>query len=132
GQSHEVVQADRGERQLNRILETLAVLRTEGQVPISDVLEAESHLLPRGSTVIVVTPTTSQNWIAAARQQMRRGLRLITVLVNPASFGGPRSNANLYQLLQATGVSTYQLNNGDDLAAVLSSGHTRHRYYAVA
>lgn len=131
GQSHEVVQADRGERQLNRILETLAVLRAEGRVPISDVVEAESHLLPRGSTVIVVTPTTSQNWVASARQQMRRGIRLVTVLVNPASFGGPRANADIYQLLQATGVSTYQVNNGDDMAAVLSSGHMRPRFFRL-
>ena len=42
---------------MNRILETLAVLRAEGQVSIEDVLEAESQLLPRGTTVIVVTPT---------------------------------------------------------------------------
>jgi uncharacterized protein (DUF58 family) len=132
GQSHEVVQPDRGERQLNRILETLAVLRAEGSVPVANVLEAESHLLPRGTTVIVVTPTTSQNWVAAARQQMRRGLRMVTVLINPGSFGGPRSNSALYQLLQAMGVSTYLINNGDDISGVLSSGHARPRYYAIA
>lgn len=132
GQSHEVVQPDRGERQLSRILETLAVLRAEGRVPISNVLEAESHLLPRGSTVIVITPTTSQNWVGSARQQMRRGLRVVTVLVNPGSFGGPRSNAGLAGLLQATGVSTYLVSSGDDLSGVLSSSRTRARYYAVA
>ncbi len=132
GQSHEVVQADRGERQLNRILETLAVLRAEGRVPISDVLEAESHLLPRGSTVVVITPTTSHNWVVSARQQMRRGLRLVTVLVDPRSFGGPRSNANVLQLLQAIGVSTYFIQNGDDIAGVLSSGHMRPRFFAIA
>ena len=132
GQSHEVVQPDRGERQLNRILETLAVLRAEGKVPLASMLEAQSNLLPRGSTVIVVTPTTSQKWAATSRQQMRRGLRVVTVLVNPGSFGGPRSNAGLFQLLQATGIRTYLLNNGDDLTTVLSTGHTRSRYYAVA
>lgn len=31
GQSNEVVQPDRGERQMNRILETLSVLRAEGK-----------------------------------------------------------------------------------------------------
>ena len=55
GQSNETVQADRGGRQLNRILETLAVLRAEGQVPLSDVVQAEMHLMPRGTTLIVVT-----------------------------------------------------------------------------
>ena len=132
GQSHEVVQADRGERQLNRILETLSVLRAEGKVPIANVLEAESHVLPRGSTVFVITPTTSQNWVVSARQQMRRGLRMVTVLINPGSFGGPRSNAGVAELLQATGITTYLVNNGDDISGTLSSGRVRSRYYAVA
>jgi uncharacterized protein (DUF58 family) len=132
GQSHEVVQPDRSERQLNRILETLAVLRAEGDVPIAHVLDAESHLLPRGTTVIVVTTTTSHEWLGAARQQMRRGLRVVTVFVNPSSFGGPRSSAPLAELLRAAGMDTYLVNNGDDLTAVLSSGRARPQSYAVA
>src|SRR5690606_17598161 len=50
GQSREVVQPDRGERQLNRILETLAVLRATGQVPIQNAVQAELQLFPRGTT----------------------------------------------------------------------------------
>lgn len=132
GQSHEVVQPDRGERQLNRILETLAVLRADGQVPIQDVLHAESHLLPRGTTVIVVTPTQSEAWATVARQLMRRGLRVVTVLVDPASFGSSRSNAGLYGLLQASGIVTYFVKCDDDLTATLSTGFSRSSYYAVA
>lgn len=132
GQSHEIIQPDRGERQLNRILETLAVLRAGGKVTISDVLHAETHLLPRGATLIVVTPTTSEEWITAARQQMQRGLRVVTVLVEPESFGGPRSAAALANLLQANKVGAYLVRNGDNLTEVLSSGHRRARYYTVA
>jgi uncharacterized protein (DUF58 family) len=120
GQSNEVVQPDRGERQMNRILETLAVLRAEGEVPVSDMLNAESHLFPRGTTVIVVTPTTRENWPTAARQLARRGLRVVTVLVNPASFGGPRSTDQVYMMLQASGMVVYMVNSGDELTAVLS------------
>ncbi|MFQ5400774.1 MAG: DUF58 domain-containing protein [Anaerolineae bacterium] len=123
GQSNEIVQPDRGERQLNRILETLAVLRAQGQVPIDDVINAESHLFPRGTTVIVVTATTRTSWASAARQLMRRGLRVVTVLVNPESFGGTRSAIPVASLLQASGMDVHVVNSGDDLAATLS--HTR-------
>ncbi|MCA9936669.1 MAG: DUF58 domain-containing protein, partial [Anaerolineales bacterium] len=58
GQSNEVVQPDRSERQLNRILETLAVLRAEGQVPLGDMINGELHLFPKGTTLIVVTPSS--------------------------------------------------------------------------
>lgn len=132
GQSHEIVQPDRGERQLNRILETLAVLRAAGKVAISDVLQAESHLLPRGTTIIVVTPTTREDWVLAARQQMQRGLRVVSVLVDPESFGASFSAAGLAGLLQASNVGTYVVHNGDNLTNVLSSGHRRSRYFTVA
>jgi uncharacterized protein (DUF58 family) len=125
GQSNEVVQPDRGERQLNRILETLSVLRADGDVPVQDMLHAESHLFPRGSTVIVVTPNPREEWATAARQLTRRGLRVVTILVNPASFHGTRSIEPLYTLLQMTGQVAYLVNNGDDLTSALSRGATQ-------
>jgi uncharacterized protein (DUF58 family) len=122
GQSNEVVQPDRGERQLNRLLETLSVLRAEGDVPVQDMLHAESHLFPRGSTVIVITPNPREEWSMAARQLTRRGLRVVTILVNPATFHGTRSAEPLYTLLQMTGQVAYLVNNGDDLTSTLSRG----------
>jgi uncharacterized protein (DUF58 family) len=122
GQSNEVVQPDRGERQLNRLLETLSVLRAEGDVPVQDMLHAESHLFPRGSTVIVITPNPREEWSMAARQLTRRGLRVVTILVNPATFHGTRSAEPLYTLLQMTGQVAYLVKNGDDLTSTLSRG----------
>jgi uncharacterized protein (DUF58 family) len=131
GQTNEVVQPDRGERQMNRILETLSVLSAEGDIPIADVVHAESHLFPRGTTIIVVTPTTQDNWPTAARQLARRGLRVVTVLINPASFGGYRSSDGVFTMLQAGGMVAYMVNNGDDLTAVLSQGHRQSSHYTI-
>ena len=119
GQSNEIVQPDRGERQLHRILETLAVLRADGDVPLEHVLQTEAHLFPRGTTVIIVTPTTRPSWGAAVRLLKQRGLRVVTVLVNPASFGGPESAEPLMPLLMSSGTGVYLVNEGDDLTAVL-------------
>ena len=132
GQSNEVVQPDRGERQLNRILETLAVLRAQGQVPLADVLHAESHLFPRGTTVIVVTASANEDWALAARQVARRGLRIVSVLVNPESFGGRQSAAPLAALLQAGGMGAYVVNRGDNLTAVLSQNSKQAGFYTVS
>lgn len=132
GQSNEVVQPDRGERQLNRIFETLAVLRAQGQVPVEDVLEAEAYLFPRGTTVILVTPNAQEEWVTAVRQIARRGLRIVAVMVNPESFGGRHSSAPLIPLLQAAGMGTYLVNRGDDLTAVLSQNGRQSSFYTVA
>ena len=120
GQSREILQPDRGERQMNRILETLSVLRAESDVPIADSILAESHVFPRGTTIIVITPTVRKGWAATARQLSRRGLRVVSVLVDPASFGGPHSSDEVMEMLQANGIITYMVRNGDNLTAALS------------
>jgi uncharacterized protein (DUF58 family) len=124
GQSKELVQPDRGERQRTRILETLAVLRAVGSLPLADIVHAESHLFPRGTTILAITPTTSSTWVAAVQQLTRRGLRVVTILIDPESFGGRQSAKPLATLLQANGLSYHLLQQGDDLAAILSTGYS--------
>jgi uncharacterized protein (DUF58 family) len=132
GQSHEIIQPDRGERQINRILETLAVLRAEGQVAIEDVLDAESQIFPRGTTVIVVSPSTNEAFATTMRQLVRRGLRAVPIVVDPESFGGLHSAAPLAEMMQASNMITYTVRCGDNLARVLSTGTMRSRYHAVS
>jgi uncharacterized protein (DUF58 family) len=132
GQSHEVVQPDRGERQLSRILETLAVLRAGGQWPLQNMLNARLHMLPRGTTIIAITPLTQQTWATAAHQLARRGLRVVTVLVDPVSFGGRYPAEPLASMLQASGIVTYLVKKDDDLTAVLSASQRRAGYYVMA
>ena len=108
-----------------------AVLRAEGDVPLSDMLYAESHLFPRGTTIIAITPFAREEWSVAARQLSRRGLRVVTILVNPASFYGRASAEPLYQLLRAGGQVAYLVNNGDDLTTALSRGATEAGYFTV-
>lgn len=120
GQAREVIQPDRGERQRNKILETLAVLRTQGEMTIEQVMQAEMQVFPRGTTLIVVTPTNNELWATIARQLKRRGLRIVTVLVEPGSFGSYKSADPLATFLQANGLTTYVVRNGDDLSAALS------------
>jgi len=120
GQRREVVQADRGERQLTKILETLAVLRAHGQVPLTEVIRAEAQQLPRGTSVIVVTPSNDIKWVVAARQMERAGLRLVTVIIDSATFGGGEEAKALAAQLCTTGTKTYLVQNNDPLERALS------------
>ena len=131
GQTHEFIQPDRGQRQSNRILETLAVLRAEGQVAIQDVLEAESKVFPRGTTVIVISPSSREELATSMRQLARRGLRLVTILVDPESFGGQNSAAPLADHLRAGAISTYLIRCGDDLTMAFSTSKMPSRFHAI-
>jgi len=131
-QQREVIPADRGERQLSKILEALAVIRAGGRIPLAQVLATEGMHLVRGTTVIVVTPSPDKNWAAVSRHLERRGLRVMAILIAQDSFGGKWTMEEVMAELVAAGTSTYLVKKDDDLAEALSQkawGITeRHRY----
>jgi hypothetical protein len=47
-------------------------------------------------------------------------MRVVSVLIDPASFGGEKTNKGLALLLQASGVMTYEIRNGDNMTVALS------------
>ncbi|MBM4464252.1 MAG: DUF58 domain-containing protein [Chloroflexi bacterium] len=119
-QQREVIPADRGERQLSKILETLAVIKAWGRIPLAQVLAAEGLHLVRGTTIIVITPSTDKKWVTASRHLEQRGLRVTAVLVAPDSFGGEEGMEEVMVELAARGTPTHVVRKGDDLAAALS------------
>jgi len=119
----ELVQADRGGRQLRKILETLAMVQIGGHVMLDQVLSMEGDLLGRGATVVVITPSTREAWVASAQRLLRRGLRVITVLIDVESFGGRPGSRNIHALLLASNIPVYLVKNGDDLSVVLSQSN---------
>ena len=119
-QQHEVIPADRGERQLSKILETLAVIKGKGRIPLAQVMAAEGMHLGRGTTVVVITPSPDEDWVATSRHLERRGLRMIAVLLAPDSFGGEWRMEEVMAELAAAGTPTYLVREGDDLTTALS------------
>lgn len=120
GHTREVIQPDYGERQMTRLLETLAVFQASGQVRLNEALQLESDSLPRGSTLVVITAAWDIRWVAYAHALQRRGLPTVAVLVNPASFGGGKSNAGVAESLAHVNIPAYLVNRGDDLSAVFT------------
>jgi uncharacterized protein (DUF58 family) len=121
GESREVVQPDRGERQLSKILETLAVLRATGRVSIDRVLAAEGSLLGRNSVMVVVTPSTDRAWASVLRDLSRRGVRGIGVVIDPEGFGSREQAGGILHALASAGILAYRVREGDSLAAALAA-----------
>ena len=118
-QSPSVLSPDRGGRQLGKILEALALLRSEGDLPISALATAQAQHLPRGSTVILITPSVQEEVALAVDVLLRRGLRPVVVLLDAASFGGLPGTADLAAAITALNVPVCQVTNGADLAMAL-------------
>src|SRR5207302_1613837 len=73
GQHRVILPADRGGRQLIKILRALAVLRAEGSTPLGELLVAESRQFSRQDTLIIVTPSLREDWVASLQAQLRKG-----------------------------------------------------------
>ena len=128
GRGREIVQPDRSERQLTKMLEMLAVFRAEGRVHLADALSIESQQLPRWSTLIVVTSASDTGWVLAAQSLKRHGLRVVAIVIDGSSFGG-YTQSGVVEALWSAGIPAFRIKNGDDLVSALSYGSwTKQRF----
>jgi uncharacterized protein (DUF58 family) len=116
----EFVQADRGERQLTKILEALAVVNATGNFPFSQLIANDGMRLNRNDTVLAVSADPSPEWAAALHHIQRRGVNSIAVVIDGSTFGRSDDYLPLYGQLEAAAIPTYRVARGDDIAAALS------------
>jgi len=120
-QTREVIQADRGERQLDRILETLAVVEAQGRMPFAQVIAMEGQHLNRSVTLIAITPSISPDWVIALRELGRRGVRSVAVLLAANTFGPAPSWHETLRLLYASNIPAYVVRRDDAIEAALTT-----------
>lgn len=120
GRTREFVQADRGERQLNKFLEALAVVEPAGDLPFGDLVATDGVRLNRNDTLIAISSDPSPAWAAALQMLQRRGVNSVAILVDGSTFGAVRDYDDLLSQLAAHGIPTYRIHRDDPLDRVLS------------
>jgi len=105
GSARLVVQPERGEAQLFRILEALAGFGCDGDVDLTDVFRIETSWFPRGATIILITPNVREDLLPALLELRRRGLVPIAVFVEPKDFGSRLSSRPLTHALAEAGIA---------------------------
>jgi uncharacterized protein (DUF58 family) len=120
GTMRTAIQPDRGRKQLVRILESLAVLRADGSLGMEEVLKIEARQVPKGASVVLITPSVSPGILTAAQQVARRGLLPILVLIDARSFGGDPGTEGLAAAARRSGLAVRAVRCGDDLGESLS------------
>jgi uncharacterized protein (DUF58 family) len=114
---------DRGERQINRILEALAVARSTQSHSLDEALAEEESRLARNTVLVVITASTDLGWPEGLNQLRRRGVRPYAILLDPHSFDENASgNSRVYDALIAGGVPVVPVKRGDPLVHVLEQG----------
>lgn len=116
GQRYQAIPTDRGQRQLIKLLEALAVVRASGERGLGELLMAEAARFSRRSSLIIVTPTTDESWVPALSVLQATGVRAAVVLIDASSFGGPTSPLLVVGQLAAQRIPTLIVRRQDDLA----------------
>ncbi len=114
------IQADRGERQLNKLLEALAVVEADGAFPFSHLISTDGIRLNRNDTVVAISADPSRDWAVALQQIQRRGVNSVAVVIDGSTFGRPFDYDPLLIELEASGISTYRIQRDDAIEQALA------------
>lgn len=117
-----IEEAERGAQHYTRILEALALSTAEGDVPIGTLIMEEAKRFGRHTTVVVITPSTSEDWVASLQFLAQRGVKVAAVLLEPSTFGGSENSLMVFGALAASDVYTYLVKQSDSIMTSLAHG----------
>jgi uncharacterized protein (DUF58 family) len=117
-----IEEAERGAQHYTRILEALALSTADGDVPLGTLVNEESKRFGRHTTVVVITPSTSEEWVGSLQFIAERGVKVAAVLLEPSTFGGSENSLMVFGTLAASDVYTYLVRRSDDLISSLAVG----------
>ena len=121
GRAATIIPAERGDRQEMKILETLAFLEDDGQLPLPALVAMQARQLDTGSSAIFITPSLRVELAAVVEDLQRRGLHPMIVLLDPETFGGSPGAEPLEKMLASRGAPVCTVRCNDNLARLLSN-----------
>ena len=122
GLHREVLPTDRGERQLAKLMEMFAVVRAQGVLSFGAVLDKELPQVGRGATIIAISASPDVSWAVAIQRATRSGLRVVALVIDPASFGGPTPSGDIIAALAETGATVRVIKCGDSIPEAVQRG----------
>ena len=134
GVPHLVVTSDRGERQLSKILDNLALVQAEGEMPLLALVNAHLSTLAKSSTTVLITASAEPEIADVVNILLQRGVKPVVILIDQHSFGGNPGPREMQLSLEAQGVSAIRISCGDELAGALqkNSNMGSQKYFAAA
>jgi hypothetical protein len=120
-QQREILSLDRGDRQVERVLELLAVVTAGPGPDLKEALALDALHFGRNSLAVVITPSNSRDWHEGVRHLQRRGVQVAVVGLNAASFDNSPTDEDTLALLEGAGIPIARVKRGDSLVQALES-----------
>lgn len=118
-EQREFLSLDRGDRQLERVLEMLAVVEAGSGPDLKEALAMDAFHFGRNTVAIVITPSSSRDWHDGLRHLQRRGVQVAVVGIDAASFDNSQPDEDTLALLEGAGISVLRVKCEEPLAEIL-------------
>ncbi|HYB00178.1 MAG TPA: DUF58 domain-containing protein [Ktedonobacteraceae bacterium] len=119
GVHREFLSLDRGERQIERVLEMLAVVQPGVGPDLKEALSLDAFHFGRNTVAIVITPSNSRDWHDSVRHLQRRGVQMAVIGLDAASFNDSPHDEDTLALLEGAGIPVLRIKCKDSLTEVL-------------
>jgi uncharacterized protein (DUF58 family) len=104
-----------------RIMEALALMQTDGRMPLSRLIYRSREQLTGNSVVVFITASDHRDIADSVINSNKLGLRAVAILVDRSSFGAAGSPQNLQRRLSSQNIPAYIVKKGSSLAEQLNS-----------
>jgi uncharacterized protein (DUF58 family) len=116
----QVLGADRGTRQLLRVLELLAFLRPRARPNLHELLLGEQQRFGRTDCLVVITAAVDDAWVRTAKTLEARGIHSSAVLIEASTFGRAPTSLVPLGTLAAANLPTYLVKRGTPIESALA------------
>ncbi|GLV56934.1 hypothetical protein KDH_37730 [Dictyobacter sp. S3.2.2.5] len=122
GERREMLPLDRGERQIERALELLAVVMAGDGPDLKEALAMDAFHFGRNAVAIVITPSNSRDWHESLRHLKLRGVQTAVIGLDAASFIEQPPDEDTLALLEGSGVPVMRVKRGEPITQILETG----------
>lgn len=115
---HSLIKPETGEKQLWDVLETLALMKANRELTLSELSSYHLDSFRHNPLVIIIATSASENLVEVVPQLRNRVASIVVILVDAASFGGPPWSSQMAQTLIRSGAQVYTIGKGANLLKV--------------
>src|SRR5213080_4541599 len=119
GQRREFLSLDRGDRQIERVLELLAVVTAGSGPDLKEALALDAMHFGRNTVAIVITPSKSRDWHEGVRHLQRRGVQVAVIGLDAASFENKPADEDTLALLEGANIPVLRVKCEESIAEAL-------------
>ncbi|GHO84201.1 DUF58 domain-containing protein [Dictyobacter formicarum] len=122
GERREMLSLDRGDRQIERALELLAVVTVGNGPELKEALAMDAFHFGRNAVAIVITPSHSRDWHESLRHLKLRGVQTAVIGLDAASFEALPPDEDTLALLEGSGIPVMRIKCGEPITQILETG----------